>query len=377
MSEILETLVSASLWIGVILGAGVSAIAGLLLQLFWNSRAHKVASLRARMKLAAESRRGRTPALGGPIPRAGDVLPDFFRQQEGHVDLAIYELSLRPDIPVMDLLYLEYLRARLEDGSIDRVVIVPWSGWRDESNSDGEYRVSDHLRQVFGRHLASVTIVTAAMLQEHADSVFQNEFFEQVGNLGNSNFLRTASLLMGYRFRSYHDINQGHPESHQARSIVEHTVRGWLIYKYIEQKFINSPTPPRRIGSLLWERELTKLLLLSNIVANHEAVDCSLVLGGSVTYRHRLKQVPLPTFASDAISVFGDPDALRVIISKKTPAELRKTNEVLCKILESRRGLRDLPGWGESHEKISENGLHGDALAVTRSLRRVRSMYGA
>lgn len=373
MSDFFDVLGSAGLWLGVILGA----VASLLVHLLWTSRAHQLATLRVRMKAASETRRGRVPSLGGSMPAPGKILPDYFRQQEDEVDLAIYELSLRPDIPIMDLLYIEYLRARVENGSIARVVIVPWSGWRDEQNNDGENRIKEHLGNIFGAHFDRVTIVTAAMLQEQANAVFENEFFKQVGNLGNSEFLRTASSVMGFNFRSYHDINQGHPESHQARSIVEHTVRGWLIYKYVEKTFINSPTPPKRIGSLMWERELTKLLLLSNIVANHKTIDCSLMLGASVTYRRWLKRIPLPTYeSSNTIMVFGDYNAQVPVIAKKKRAELRKTNAVLCSILASQNGLRGLPGWVGNPEGLqSVSGLQGDALALARSLWRVQRMY--
>lgn len=376
MGNIFDALGSASLWISVVFGGLFGAVVGVLLQQTWSRHSVKLIAFRARRKLAAESRHGRTHALGGALPAPGKVLPDFFRQQEEYVDLAIYELSLRPDIPIMDLLYLEYLRSRIEDGSIGKVVIFPWSGWRDERNHQGEISVKMNIETVFGHHANQVTVVTAEMLQENAESVFDNEFFHQVGHLGNSEFLRNASLLMGYRFRSYHDINQGHPESHQARSIVEHTVRGWLIYKYIEKACIDSSTPLLRIGSLIWETELTKLLLLHNIVANHQNVECSLMLGATITYRHGVRKVSLPAFTDGALTLFGEPNEQLRLLATKSPNELRRTNEILSSILASRRGLRDLPGWAEGvGDENAQNGLHGDALALERSLRRVRRLY--
>lgn len=175
-----STVLSASLWIGAILGAIFSVLA----QLLWDSHlSRRLRAWRSRFRSARDTRRGRAPSIGRSRPVAGSVLPEYFRQQEDQVDLAIYELSLRPKIPVMDLLYIEYLRGRLEDDSIGEVVIVPWSGWRDERNDDGESHIQSHLARVFGKYSDRVTVVTASMLQEQADSVFENHFFEQVGNL--------------------------------------------------------------------------------------------------------------------------------------------------------------------------------------------------
>jgi hypothetical protein len=310
-------------------------------------------------------------------PKPGDVFPQYFRQQGDNVDLAIYELSLRPDVPIMDLLYLEYLRARLAKGTIGEVLVVPWSGWRDENNSVGERRIRENVNVVFGHQNSRVTVVTASMLQEHAGSVFENHFFDQVGSLGNSDFLRNASAVMGYRFRSYHDINQGHPETHQARSIVEHTVRGWLIAKYVEANHLTGSNTPRRIGSLMWERELTKLLLLRNLLAHHPEIECSLMLGTSVSYRDGLKRKPIPTYQGTAITIFGDQDAQWRLLAGKGKGELQRTSQILADILSERAGLSDITVWGSGGEMARNSaGLHGEALAVAEALSRVRALYG-
>lgn len=362
-------------WAGVAT-AVVGALVGLLLTSLWGHLSRRVPAWRTGLRANVDVARGRAPAIDRRRPVPGEILPAYFRQQGNHVDLAIYELSLRPDVPLMDLLYIEYLRGRLANGTIDNVVVVPWSGWRDESNTEGENRIRKHLGAIFGPYFPRVMVVTAAMLQEHADSVFENQFFEEVGSLGNSQFLRNASAVMGYRFRSYHDINQGHPETHQARSIVEHTVRGWLISKFVETEILCEPNAPRVIGSLMWERELTKLLLLRNLQDWHEDVECLLMLGRSVEFRSGLSRRPIPTFAGGAITAFGEPGAQRELIARKSKAELRQTNRLLFDILSTRTGLRDLSAWGDSSEQRDGSPLRGEARAVADSLRRVRALYG-
>lgn len=356
----------------------VGAILGVLVQKGWDNHLARLLPVwRSNLRSRLDSAWGRTLAVGLARPSPGTVLPGYFRQQEPQVDLVIYELSLRPNMPVLDLLYFEYLRSRLADGSIKKAVIVPWSGWRDETNTEAERKIQRNIASVFGRLAEHVTVVTADMLQEHAGSVFENHFFEVVGNLGNSEFLRNASAVMGYRFRSYHDINQGHPETHQARSIVEHTVRGWLIAKYIECEHLEKPDGPRKVASIMWERELTKLLLLRNLLETHPELECSLILGASVNYRRRMRSHPVPTFVDTALTVFGDAGQQFDLIRRKSHAELRRTNQVLMDILSTRSGLGDMTMWGADLHAIPDRRLRGDAKATMTSLRRIRALYGA
>lgn len=363
-------------WAGV-LTILLGAILGVLVQKGWDNHLGKALPVWRRKILSRlDSARGRTLAVGLTRPSPGAVLPAYFRQQEAQVDLAIFELSLRPNVPVMDLLYLEYLRARLADRSIKKAVIVPWSGWRDKANAAGERKIQRNIAAIFGRLTEQVTVVTAEMLQQHAGSVFENHFFEVVGNLGNSEFLRNASAVMGYRFRSYHDINQGHPETHQARSIVEHTVRGWLIAKYIECEHLSKPGGPQKIASIMWERELTKLLLLRNLLESHPDLEYSLILGTSVTYRRRMRSHPVPTFAESALTAFGDIDQQHELIRRKSRAEVRRTNEVLTDILATRSTLSDLAVWGANPDGVADLRLRGDAKATMRSMRRILALYG-
>ncbi|MCR6487203.1 hypothetical protein M8542_30675 [Amycolatopsis sp. OK19-0408] len=355
----------------------VGAIVGVVVQKTWDNHLGRAIPVwRKNIRSRVDSARGRTLEVGLAKPTVGDVLPQYFRRQEPQVDLVIYELSLRPNVPVMDLLYFEYLRSRLANGSIKEAVIVPWSGWRDDTHAEAERKVQRNIESIFGRHAQRVTVVTAEMLQQHAGSVFENHFFEMVGNLGNSDFLRNASAVMGYRFQSYHDINQGHPETHQARSIVEHTVRGWLIAKYVEAEHLANSGDSRRVASIMWERELTKLLLLRNLLESHPDLECSLILGASVSYRRRLRSHPVPTFVDSAITIFGDLDDQITRIRRKSHAELRRTNRVLTDILSTRSGLGDMTGWGANIENRPDLHLSGDGMATLRSILRFRSLYG-
>lgn len=311
--------------------------------------------------------------------RCSDTLPRYFKQQRGTVDVMIYELSLRPNIPIMDLLYMEYLRDRLEKDSIDRVFIFPWSGWRESGEDSREQLFVKNARSVFGAALSKrVTIVTSSDLQANVQAVFDNSFFDQVAKLGNSVFLKRASTLMGYRFRSYHDINQGHPETHQARSIVEHTIRGWLIYKYLEKSNVLKAHSSNRlqVASLVWERELTKLLLLTNLRENHrDEVDCSLVVCSTVGFRKGLKRIPLPTFGENAIEVFGDEREINRVLATKNGRELRVLCSVLRDILYLRDDMLSLSGGSVDAETSLFRRWPAPAVKASELLSVLRDLY--
>ncbi|WP_404353077.1 hypothetical protein LG324_09525 [Phycicoccus jejuensis] len=246
----------------------------------------------------------------------------------------VYELSLRPLIPLMDLLYFEYLRRRLEVGTVKKVVVVPWSGWsRSDENLQKEHDLLQNLKIVFGEEFGRVKVLSGADFQPYAKSLLREEFFDSLESLGRSEFLRSSSRIMGYPFRSYHDINSGHPESVQSRSLVEHSLRGWLVLKYLQDNELQSGDI-RCIGALMWERELTKLLLLKNLEAS-TGVRPALLLGKSITFWQSGRK-PIPTFESEAIEVFGDFDEQVTKLTRKSIAELARTRELLEAILESR-----------------------------------------
>lgn len=355
------------------------AVLSLLVQKVWDLYlARRIPRWRLALHIAREGKRGRGPSVLRNAPHPSSVFPEYFREQDSELDLAIFELSLRPDVPIMDLLYMEYLRRRLEEGSIKHAVIVPWSGWRDDHNEDAEQEIIANLDAVFGELRQRVTVVTAAMLQRHANSVFQNHFFEEVGQLGDSEFLRRASAVMGYRFRSYHDINQGHPETHQARSIVEHTVRGWLISQYVESDFLQQADAPKRIGALMWERELTKLLLLRNLNSKHPELACSLVLGATVSYRRHLRRHPIPTFTGGTITAFGDWAEQQQLLSRKPKQELRRVSAVLSEILDGDSNSVNFASWAVPNwpPAADISALKGEAHVVATQVGRIRSKYG-
>lgn len=365
-----EIIAGATPWILLVIGA----VAGVVVAELWKRAEPPLIRWRARVGASRAMRRGRRRNAQVKNPRQSTTFADYFREQDDRLDIGVYELSLRPDVPVMDLLYFEYLRSRIAAGSINEVVVIPWSGWRDDANAEGEQTVQERVRAIFGDYSSRVTVVTADDLQVHGTAIFDNRFFEQVGNLGDSEFLEFASSAMGYRFRSYEDINRSHPDSHRARSIVEHTVRGWLIFKYLESSRLDQAAAPLKIGSLMWEQELTKLLMLRNL-EEHDGVECSVMVGRTVSFGRRRRKA-IPTFDRKAIEVFGDIDEMRELLSKKSRAELRTTQKVLNDILDARPKLSVITAIGSPHPADENLALNGDALGVLRTLRIVRALYG-
>jgi hypothetical protein len=324
-------------WVFLVLGAILSLIAQALAVRISPRYAKWVAWLRRRWAF----RRGRD---ANPVhhPREADVLPKYFKEAgPRQLDVAVYELSLRPKIPLMDLLYLEYLKQRLENGTVGRVYVVPWSGNQDsDEHRDAETLLRCNLERVFGTSFPKITILFSSDLAPLSNDLLADDFFGQLEALGDSDFLRECSLTMGHRFKSYHDINSGHPEALQARSLVEHSIRGWLIFRYlIGMKLEVAPgSKSPSIGVLMWERELTKLLLLRNLETRLPDARFGLMLGKSVTYRTGMRRVPLPTYqGGETLEIFVDLDELAEKCSTKTVSELAVVTEIVSAILEVNR----------------------------------------
>jgi len=318
-------------------------------------------------------------------PRLASAFPEFFKEAGAEtLDIAIYELSLRPTVPIIDLLYFEYLKARIARGAITQALVVPWSG----SNSTEELRqrerqLRDNLTRVFGFSLVSrITIVGSSELRDLSSDLLEDQFLSSLEALGDSVFLAQCSRAMGHRFRSYHDINKGHPETLQARSLVEHSMRGWLIYRYLERTALATrPTGRLSVGTLLWENEMSKLLLLRNIQMARPEIKVGLMLGKSVRFRSGLRQLPIPTYqGTSALGVFASRDELMRRVSVKTDAELAVTAEVL-------RAISDANGWNldlalsaarvaDVSDALRQQQVSRHAGMVMARLTNLRHMYG-
>jgi hypothetical protein len=235
------------------------------------------------------------------------AFPQYFRETgPATFDIVVYELSLRPTIPLMDLLYFEFLRSCLESEKVKKVVVFPWNGWHfEDDESTEESQLAVNLPRVFGAYWPSVEIVSGAQLIRFSDLILTREFFNSLERFGESVFLREASKLMGSTFRTTSDINRGHPSKLKVRATVEHSIRGWLISNYLQAEHLETHEAERslRVASLLWEQELLKTLLLNHL-QEHSEVEWGLLVGKTITYRQRGRH-PLPNFDNSRIDIFG------------------------------------------------------------------------
>lgn len=277
-----------------------------------------------------------------PQVRPSATMPKYFREAgPSRFDIVVYELSVRPHLPVMDLLYFEYLRSCLEAGTIETVYVVPWNGYTVQTEAtvaDAEMALlTRNLTSVFGGQWAKVEVVFGGELSRFNDTLLSRDFFDSLERLGDSQFLGLASRLLNTKFKTIRDINSGHPEKTRPRALVEHSIRGWLIYNFLLEERLRELRPDQscNIGSLMWERELVKTLLLRNV--QDQGAHWGMLVGASIGYRKRGRRQPLPTFeAATSIEVFGDFDEQVRKLETKSLAELRQTRKVMRTILSSK-----------------------------------------
>jgi hypothetical protein len=370
-------------WLTWVLGAAAAAVIGIVLQVVLVAFVKGYSDLFYRFVRRLRFRFSRKPTGSNELrPKPAVAIPDYFREAvEGrdNLDLAIFDLSLRPKIPLMDLLYFEYLKQRLKAGSLRRALIVPWSGQgNSEAVQAGERELIQNLELVFGSLWTSerIQVVTSRDLEALSAELLDEDFLASLSSLGDSQFLAQGSRVMGYRFKSYHDINAGRPEPIQARSMVEHAIRGWLTFQFVRAGELERGDAGS-IGALMWERELSKLLLLRNIKRVAPHIDVALLMGKSVTYRTGLKKRPLPTFEADlAVEVFAPPDQLLDKCRSKLVAELAVTNEVVWRILDINEYANADAQLFVSPDGSTEKRGPRQAEATHAALVRLHRMYG-
>jgi hypothetical protein len=256
--------------------------------------------------------------------------------------------------------------------------VVRWSGHGNAGKVEArEQELWKNIERIFRDKTESLSFVSAAELSSLSIELLDADFLSSVELLGDRDFLSRTSRVMGHRFGSYHDINAGRPERTQARSLIEHTMRGWLIYKYLDKVVLPGSDGVASIGHLMWERELAKTLVLNRVRNDRMQGTCiGYLMGKDVTYRSGIRKQAIPTFDEEtALEVFAPLSDIVRKCNDKSVAELAATNAVVHSILKgNRQSVMDglpaqvqLPEGKRAARQVS---------ATVIGLRTLRKMYG-
>ena len=228
------------------------------------------------------------------------------------MDYVIYELGLRPKIPLVDLLYLEFLHSLVASGRTEKILVFPSKDLTAPSQETRDlHEFTERVFSIFSKHKNQINVVDLFGVAPPAQHLLSTDFLQSIKFIGSEEFLAIARNNLNLSIRGFGDFNKYHPKDIRLLSTFVHLVRGWLISDYLKkQKIIDGSSV--NLGFIIWETEVDKLGLFYRISAQNEGMDLTPIMGRTI---FTSKAEPIPTFGPKALNAF---DSIPDLILKLT-----------------------------------------------------------
>ncbi len=248
----------------------------------------------------------------------------------GSVDFIIYQLGLRPSVPLVDLLYLEYLHAILRAGLADKLLIFPSPDLSYPDQDSGAFeQFKMNVLRVLRDQKARIDFIHPALLKEHTSDLVSCDFLQVVRYVGGHEFIEFLKNVLNWRGKSVSDFNKFHPADMRFLSTYVHLLRGWAIRAYLLDNGILSK--PVSVGFLIWETEVDKLGVFRWMAQRNPMMRVMPILGKSISFRRRCT---IPVFEpSKTVYTFDEMHSTISKLHNKQPSEIEQYIRILRTIL--------------------------------------------
>jgi len=223
------------------------------------------------------------------------------------IDYFFYQFGLRKTLPIMDWLYLEYIKFINKKSKIVKLVIFPTiDGSVSSQISDDFNELSMNINLLFENSGIEVMIINP-----YLDNYFKNkdlilkDFIESLKYIGSRRYFKFLWDNFRVRIRNISDFNKYHPFDDRILNIFTHIYKSWCIVRYIDKEFIQNQE--KNISAIFWEWEVDKLGVIKYYLGNKGNINLFPVLGKTQLLN---RKTPLPVFIEDkTICVFDDRDS--------------------------------------------------------------------
>jgi hypothetical protein len=271
------------------------------------------------------------------VLRGRPKLSDFFRVNTGSsvIEYFVHQFGIRPHLPLLDVLYLEYLHHLLKTKKVRRILIYPTVDLTSSNQSTSGFgELAQRIRAIFGAEPESVEVFTPfhpRMLPNH--ELATPQFLEMLRYVGSEEHRRYLLLKHGLKVRSIDDFNKYHPKESRLVVLFTHIVGSWKILRDLEERgFLHS-----RLGFILWETEGDKLGVYRSMLHARADGELAVALGKTLFARRR---VPLPVAEFDsALCVFVDPSRQWRVLATSSKKALARYVAILRAILRDNYGF--------------------------------------
>ncbi|MDH5415558.1 MAG: hypothetical protein OEW87_15585 [Flavobacteriaceae bacterium] len=246
------------------------------------------------------------------------------------VDRVIYELGLRPKIPLVDLLYLEFLHSLLKVGRVNKILVFPSIDLTYPAQSKEDFEeFRKNVLKVFCKYKNQICIVDPFSITISTENFLSADFLETVKFIGSSKFITFVRDRLNLRINSFRDFNKLHPEDIRLLSMYVHLVRGWIIHNYMkENELLNTPV---NLGFIIWETEVDKLGFFVKLSSESQNILLTPILGKSILFG---KNRPIPVFEpANTLNIFDEFPNIILKLANTNDKAVRKYIETLSTIL--------------------------------------------
>jgi hypothetical protein len=197
-------------------------------------------------------------AWGRRFPRRRETLDQHFRGRlHRKVDVLFFAITVRPEIPVTDALYLEYLRWLLRKEHVQRVIVIAW----DENNGPGMKEFSDHVGAMFAEFAGRFDLLDGDDEVERVGLRLSPLFWDTLSSLSSEKFAKSAKPF-GLPVWNLRTLNRAKPRKEVLKGVVSHTFHNSVLVPGLiadERARHASNDGQLGVSVLFWELEPDRL----------------------------------------------------------------------------------------------------------------------
>lgn len=247
------------------------------------------------------------------------------------VNYVVYQLGLRPNIPLVDLLYLEFLHYLLKNKRVSEIILFPSVDLSYPTQTKDDFEAfKKNVFTIVRNYKNNMCFIDPFVSGVSVEQLLSREFLQVIKHIGSIKFIKFIKNVLDWKGDSFGDFNKFHPDDIRLLTIYIHLIKGWIIRAYLIK---NGIIDNRRLnlGIFMWETEVYKIGIFQWMAEHNSNLSITPILGKTIFYE---KNKPLPVFDPKiTICIFENfRDIILKLVNKKDK-EIKKYVELLVTIL--------------------------------------------
>jgi hypothetical protein len=272
--------------------------------------------------------------------RKNKTVKSYFHTPSGYnkIDLVAYQFGLRPNLPIIDLLYLELLKNMQSNEKIEKIVIFPTidksSVTQNEKDLDN---LTENLKKVFCHNPDCFEIINpfrdSALTSKE---LIEENFIDTLSYLGNQEFYNNVYDVSKHNINGIQDFNKYHKKDKAVMTLITHVFKAWEVREYILNHIKSSSKEKMNIGFIFWEVEYDKWGIYNRTAKDDKIEELTLLIGKSIFGKENFfsKYKPIPVFTRDALGVFDEKQEILEKITRHNKTQVKALIEIISTILQ-------------------------------------------